>query len=276
MHTSRRARQMTVLLGPLVAAALLAGCSSSSNGTAAGGVSTGSTPPVGTSTGAPAGTTPVGSATPGGPSDSATGTSGAPDKSALTALMIAQADLPAGWTAVKSDDSTDTAKDKAQQAAFARCVGIRNTDPDKVADVSSDDFTKQNTTVSSNASSYTSAADVTTDAGAFADKAKLSRCMTKMIQAQTASQLPAGSKIGKFTLKVEAGSGGGPSNVIATISTNVKITASGTTLPVYIVSVYIAGKQIEANLVFEKIGSPVDPTLQAALTKTFADRVAGA
>lgn len=267
MHISRRARQTTLLLGPLVAAALLAACSSSSNGPAAGG----------SSTGAPAGTTPaVGSATPGGSSGSATGTGGAPDSKALTALMITKADLPAGWTGVKSNDSATTAKDAAEQAAFAQCVGIRNTEPDKLADVSSDDFTKQNSTVSSNASSYKSADDVTIDASAFRDKAKLGRCMTTMLESEAATQLPAGAKLGKFTLQVVPGSGGGPSNVVATISTSVKVTVSGTTLPVFINSVYIAGKQIEANLVLENIGAPVDAALQSKLVEALAGRVAGA
>ena len=195
-------------------------------------------------------------------------------KKALAALLITRADLPAGWTASRDDSTDDT--DAADHAKFAKCVGIRDTYADQVAEADSDDFSYQSATVSASATSYSSADDVRNDIQGFQDATKASTCMASTLRADMAGQLPHGAKIDDISFTVHPGTNGGPSNVIAKINGSVTVTTSGQRVPVYVDSVYITGRQIEAEIDFEGIGQPVDAALQTKLIKTLAERVGAA
>ena len=254
MQISRRTRPVAAVLGTLTVGALLAACSSGS----AGGPSTASTP------GTPAST--------GSSTDTGSAPASAPDKAALSKLLLTQADLPSGWAASAAQTSAD---DGAAQSRFAKCVGIRDTHADKVAEADSQEFSNQTASISSSASSYSSAADIAADKGAFRDGAKATRCMTTMLRSEMSGQLPSGATLEDINLKVLPGSNGGPANVIAKITGTIKVTSSGHQLQVYLDSTYIAGDQIEAEVDFESFSAPVDAALQTKLVQAVARRVAG-
>jgi hypothetical protein len=272
MQISRPTRSVVAAFGTLTAAALLAACSSSSGG-GSGNASTASTPGAGSGASTSAAATTSTSTGPTASTSTIAGTGSARDKAALAKLLLVPSDLPSGWTASPAQTSAD---DGAAQSRFATCVGIRDTHADKVAEADSQEFTNQTASISSSASSYSSAADVTADEAAFRDAAKATSCMTTMLRSQMSGQLPNGATLDDINLAVHPGRNGGPANVIATISGTIKVTASGKQLDVYLDSTYIAGKQLEAEVDFESFGAPVDAALQSKLVKAVAQRVAGA
>jgi len=251
-------------LGTLTTVALLTACSSSSNGTPSSATTPGTSAASTTSSTSPAPSTSA---------DTNAGTGSAAGKAALAKLLLVPSDLPPGWTPSAAQTSTD---DGAAQARFAKCVGIRNTHADKVAEADSQEFSNKTGSISSSASSYSSAADVTADKGAFQDGAKATRCMTTMLRSEMSGQLPGGASLDDLNLKVLPGNNGGPANVIAKITGTIKVTSSGQHFKVYLDSTYIAGKKIEAEVDFESFGAPVDAALQAKLVKAVAQRVAAA
>lgn len=89
----------------------------------------------------------------------------------LQLIVLQPADLSAGWkgTPYQPDPS-----EAADQAAFAKCVGVRSTDADK-AEANSDDFARGDATVSSSATSFRSQSDVDADVAAL-HSPKLSTC----------------------------------------------------------------------------------------------------
>jgi hypothetical protein len=274
MQISRRTRYAAAALGTLTAAALLAACSSSSNGTPSGA----STPDTGASTSAASTAPSTGTATTSSTASSSSastiaGTGPAAEKAALAKLLLVPSDLPAGWTASPTQTSAD---DGASQARFAKCVGIRNTHADKVAEADSQEYSNTNASISSSASSYSSTADIAADEAAFRNAAKATSCMTTMLRSEMTGQLPAGASLDDLSLKVVPGNNGGPANVIAKITGTIKVTNSGKHLQVYLDSTYIAGKKIEAEVDFESFSAPVDSALQAKLVKAVAQRVANA
>lgn len=266
MQISRRTR-VAAAFGALTAAALLAACSSSGNGT-----SSSATTPTTPGTSA-AGTTPSTSSSPSASASTNAGTGSAAQKAALAKLLLVPSDLPAGWTASAAQTSAD---DGAAQARFAKCVGIRNTHADKVAEADSQAFSNKTASISSSASSYSSAADITADKSAFQDGPKATSCMTTMLRSEMTGQLPGGASLDGLNLKVVPGTNGGPANVIAKITGTIQVTSSGRHIKVYLDSTYIAGRKIEAEIDFESFSAPVDAALQAKLVKAVAQRVARA
>lgn len=251
-------------LGTLTTVALLTACSSSSNGTPSSATTPGTSAASTTSSTSPAPSTSA---------DTNAGTGSAAGKAALAKLLLVPSDLPAGWTASAAQTSAD---DGAAQARFAKCVGIRNTHADKVAEADSQAFSNKTASISSSASSYSSAADITADKSAFQDGPKATSCMTTMLRSEMTGQLPGGASLDGLNLKVVPGTNGGPANVIAKITGTIQVTSSGRHIKVYLDSTYIAGRKIEAEIDFESFSAPVDAALQAKLVKAVAQRVARA
>ncbi|HET8583032.1 MAG TPA: hypothetical protein VFL65_07245, partial [Jatrophihabitans sp.] len=83
-----------------------------------------------------------------------------PGKAALAKIVLQQADLPAGWTT--SPHESDPS-DAAAQAAFLRCAGGRDTQPDRAAKVDSPDFDLDDASVMSSASSFKTQSAVEAD-----------------------------------------------------------------------------------------------------------------
>ncbi len=233
------------------------------------GSSTKATAPVTTTT--PSGTTTSRTAT---VTPSAPPTTSRPATLAqLKAVVLTSADLPAGWTgAAYQPDPTDAASD----ATFNRCLGSRNTDSDESADANSEDFSKGDATISSEATSYRSAADVSSDLAAL-HSPKLDACFQAQVRADAAGSLPPGTAIRSIDVKSSTvGAGGGPSNVVGRLTATVSLTVSGRSAQLYLTTVFITGPQIEANVSTESLGQPIPAALQSALTAKVAARAANA
>jgi hypothetical protein len=236
---------------------LFAGCTSSSKSP-----STSSTSP----------TAPSSSSAASSSSSSAAPSSAAPAPLArLKKIVLQQADLPAGWKGTPA--SGDDASDAANQVALAKCVGVRNTDPDKVADANSPDFALGDASISSSASSYPSQSDLDADI-ALVHSAKLGPCLDRQAKELFAKSLPAGTTVDSVSSKFTAGSGGGPSNVVGSGVTTVKLTASGQHVVLYLTVAFITGPLIEAEVDTQNVGEPVPASLVKSLVAKVADRAA--
>jgi hypothetical protein len=231
------------------AVALLAGCSSS----------TSKTPPATSSSSSVS------------PSSPAASSSAAPAPLAqLKKIVLQRADLPAAWkgTPYQADPSN-----AADQATMVKCVGARNTDPDKVAEANSEDFGLGNASISSSATSYRSQSDLAVDT-AILHSPKVSTCFDQLLSKQLATSLPAGAKIASESLKITPGSAGAPANVIATGKGTINVTLNGQQVAVYITIAFITGPLIEAEVDTENVGTPVPASLVQSLVTTVATRAA--
>jgi hypothetical protein len=192
----------------------------------------------------------------------------------LTAVVLKPGDLPATWKATAHDASSDTTDDK-DQSAFASCVGGKNTVPDKVHTVHSQDYNQGQNSIYSNADTYKSSADVDSDVKIF-QSSKAEACYTKVIKADALSELPKGSTIDKLDVTITPGSNGGPSNVVATVTASVSVTAQGQTVALDTTSVAIRGKTTEASIDFDGVGGAVPASVQKAAVAKVADRLSKA
>jgi len=188
----------------------------------------------------------------------------------LKKIVLQPADLPRGWkgTPYRPDPS-----DAAVQAAFVKCVGVRNTDPDTVAEANSEDFALGDADISSSAHSYRSQTDVDTDTASLRNP-KYAPCDEQLAKKQLATSLPAGAMIESASVKITPGSAGGPANVVGTEAGTFKVSANGQQVPVYVTGVYITGPLIEAEVDTENVGSPVPASVVNALVATVAARAA--
>ncbi|MFL6162532.1 MAG: hypothetical protein ACJ74U_09895 [Jatrophihabitantaceae bacterium] len=188
----------------------------------------------------------------------------------LKKIVLQPADLP-GWKATPAEP--DSPSDASDQAKLVACAGGKNTDADKLADVSSDDFALGDATVSSSASSYKSQSDLDADI-ALLHSPKLSTCYQNLAKSAMATSLPAGTTIDSVSVKVSPGPGTGPANVAGAGVATVMVRANGQQVPVYVSFAYITGPLIEAEVDTENVGTPVPPaTVQALVTKV-AERAA--
>ena len=190
----------------------------------------------------------------------------------MTSIVLQATDLPPGWsgTPYKPDPAN-----AATNAAFAACLGVRNTSLEQVADVHSQDFMMGGATLSSEAASYPSNDDLATDRAALTNP-KYASCFEAGLRTALGKALPAGETISSVDVKVTPGAGGWPSNVAGTVVVVVTVTKPGLSLTFYSTTVDIMGPLIETNLSFSKLGLPVPPELQATLIGDVAARTARA
>jgi hypothetical protein len=152
-----------------------------------------------------------------------------------------------------------------------KCIGARNTNPDKVAEADSDDFSLGNATISSSASSYRSQSDLNADI-AMLHSPKVSSCLGQTLTKQLTASLPAGATIQPASIKVTPGSAGGPANVVATATGTIRVEANGQEIPFYMTAAFITGPLIEANVNTVNIGTPVTASVVEPLVATVATR----
>jgi hypothetical protein len=188
----------------------------------------------------------------------------------LTAIALQPADLPAGWVGAAHAPDLNSA---AEDAAFVSCVGGRDTHTDETGDSNSPDYSLGNATISSDATSFRSQADVTNDT-AIIKSPKMSGCYQKMAAAQLAASLPTGATLNSVSIVVVPGAGGGPSNVIATAAGKVSLTVSGKVGIVYVNVAFIVGPVTEAEVDFMNLGAPVPATIRGPLIAKVAARAA--
>jgi hypothetical protein len=188
----------------------------------------------------------------------------------LQKIVLQPADLPAGWkgTPYKADPS-----DAADQAAFAKCMGIRNTDADIVAEVDSQDFDRGDASIGSWAGSYRSQSDVDVDVAAV-HSPKFVPCSEQLLKREIVTSLPAGAKVEAVSVKVAPGSAGDPPNVVATSAGYVTVSVSGQLGVFYLTTAFITGPLIEALVDTFNVGRPVRASLVKSLVATVANRAA--
>lgn len=190
-------------------------------------------------------------------------------KSLLEQIVLQAADLP-GWTAAPYQDDPSNNQD---ELALMRCTGARNTDGDKVAEVNSSDFSLDQATVSSNATSYRSQADVDGDV-AMLHGTKFASCYQSLAKDQLSKSLPAGTTIRSIKVTVTPGNAGGPANLAATATAVIAVAVSGQSLTVYVNVAFITGPKIEAEVDAENVGTPVPAALRDKLVQAVAARAA--
>jgi hypothetical protein len=190
--------------------------------------------------------------------------------SQLKKIVLQPADAPSGWSrqAYQPDPN-----ESASTAAFDKCVGVRDTDADRVAQANSDNFVKGDASVDSSASSYRSESDLATDEAALRSP-KISSCFEQMLKIQLASSLPAGSKIESASIKITNGSAGFPANVVGTGTGTIKVGVSGQQIPVYLSVAFITGPLIEAEVDAENVGAPLSASVVNPLVTKVATRAA--
>jgi hypothetical protein len=153
------------------------------------------------------------------------------------------------------------------------CVGGKNTDPDKVGEAHSSDYSQGQASISSQAASYKSQSDIDSDIAVLKNP-KISSCYEQLIKTQVASSLPQGTQIKAVSITITPGSGGGPANVVATGTGTVTVSAPGGQASVYLDVAFITGPKIEAEADFENLGSPVPAGVRTALVTAIAGRAA--
>ena len=195
----------------------------------------------------------------------------APLHAKLAGIVVQRNDLPSGW----KSSPPNTSGHAAGQAKMQRCVGGRDTTPDQVDKVDSDDYTQGNATISSNATSYKSASDVASDA-ALLKSPKVESCYERVLHDLLGKSLPAGSTIDNITFHMTRGSGGGPANLVATGKGTIAVTAQGQHVTIYVAAAFISGPLIEAQVSFDNVGQPVPESLQRQVISDVAKRAAKA
>jgi hypothetical protein len=188
----------------------------------------------------------------------------------LQKIVLQPTDLPAGWkgTPYHADPS-----DAAYDAAFTRCLGMRNTDADKVAEADSDDFARGDATISSSATSYRSQSDVDADVAAL-HSPKYAPCLERVTKTVVATSLPKGARVESVSVKIALGSAGGPTNVVATAVGAIVVSVSGQLGVSYLTDTFITGPLLEADVVTFNVGRPVRASLVKSLVATVANRAA--
>jgi hypothetical protein len=195
---------------------------------------------------------------------------GPPATARLTAIALQPTDLSADWVSTAYVPDPNSA---AENAALARCVGGRDTYADQTGDAHSPDYSLGNATISSDASSFQSQADIAADV-AIIKSPKISGCYEQLAHAQLLASLPAGSTINTQSILITPGAAGGPSNVVATGVGKFNVTVGGALNDLFINVAFITGPLTEAEIDFANVGSPVPASIQAALIAKIAARAA--
>ena len=211
-----------------------------------------------------------GSSTPSSSSPAASPSATPASQAQLQKIVLQPGDLPAGWkgTPYKPDPTA-----AAYDAALARCVGARNTDPDKIAEAHSEDFDLGDASISSSASSYPSQSDLDVDI-AILNSPKISACYSHLFSKLLTASLPAGAKVDSTSIKITPGAAGGPANVVATGKGLIRVSANGQRLAFYVTVAFITGPLIEAEVDTFNVRAPLPASVVKSLVATVANRAA--
>ena len=190
-------------------------------------------------------------------------------KALLEQIVLQPGDLY-GWARTPYQDDPS---DNQDELALVHCAGARNTDSDKVAEVNSTDFSLDQATISSNATSYRSQADVDSDI-ALLHNPKFATCFQSLAKDQLSKSLPAGTKIQSVKVSVKPGHGAGPANLAGTASAVIAVAVGERSLTIYVDVAFITGPMIEAEVDAENVGSSVPAALRSKLVQAVAARAA--
>jgi hypothetical protein len=217
------------------------------------------------SSGSPAATPTSSAVTSPSPSSAAS----TPSTATLTAIAVQASDLPAGWT---SQPSQPDPKQDANHAALVSCVGGRDTTPDRLAQADSPDFSQGNAAIASRAAAFKSQSDIAADTQLLASP-KINNCYATALRAQLAESQPSAT-INSIKVAVTPGSGGGPSNVAATATSQISLTIQAQTAVAYIDIAFITGPALGVQITFSNVGQPVATAVRSAVIAKVAARAA--
>jgi hypothetical protein len=189
---------------------------------------------------------------------------------ALLAITLQPNEIPAGYTATPYQPDPN---DAADQLALVQCVGGTNTAPDQLGQQDSPNYDSDGASISSEADSFKSQADITADV-AILNSPKFGGCYEQLIKSTLGGSLPAGSTVNSASFTLTPGSNGGPSNVDGLGTATVNVTIQGKPTTIYSNLAFITGPSIEAQVEFDNTGSPVPAAVQSALIADVATRAA--
>lgn len=194
-----------------------------------------------------------------------------PSANKLAGRVLQAADLPAGWVGQPQAGEADGT---ATAAAMLTCVGAPNTVPTKPTDALVQKYTQGNASISSQVSTYGAQSDIDADLAAL-NHPKASACYEKAFRKELAASLPAGASIDAAPITITPGSNGGPFNVVSTGEGVISVDSNGRKVTIYLNIAFVSGPQIEGEIDFTSVGSPVPAETQKALVAIFAQRAAG-
>ncbi|WP_375482259.1 hypothetical protein [uncultured Jatrophihabitans sp.] len=257
MSLSRLYVPAAVTAAATVSAVLLTGCGSSGGG---GGASSASR--AGSSAASSTAATPAASSTAASSTASSTAAGGSSSgtpatKAQLAKIVLQRSDLPTTFKATPAQPDSD---DNNTQAQLQTCTGVKGApDSHKVNTAQSSDYNQGNLTVSSEFSSYRSAADVKADV-ALLQSPKINPCLNSIFKQELARELGSKATVTNAAIKLTPGSGGGPSNVAGLASGTVNFTAQGKKAVVYLGVAFITGPQLTGTLSYVGLNQGLETT----------------
>jgi hypothetical protein len=187
-----------------------------------------------------------------------------PGAQQLQMIVVQSTDLPAGWTSSAASPPADLSD------GFAGCMGTPNTAGEMVASASSPQFTSGSYVIGSTAKSFRSPAAVLADTAALTNP-KASSCLATVNKAHLAAGK--GVTVRTVTFKVTPGTGGGPSNVVATATSALSYTLNGHTTTLNDETVYFVAPRIEARVDFYYATKAPSASVKAAVISKVSARV---
>jgi len=178
------------------------------------------------------------------------------------------ATFPSGW---KGTPYVADPGQAAYQAFMAKCVGVRNTDTDKVAEAHSANFLKGDADIGSDAYSYRSQSAIDVDVTMW-QSPKLSPCLDQHLKQGFVAEFPRAAV--ESSVDIKPGSGGGPTNVVATGTTTIKVTEDGQPDSVYYTFTFIRGPMVKVEIAAVNVGAPVPASEMKPLVAAVATRAA--
>jgi hypothetical protein len=163
--------------------------------------------------------------------------------------------------------------DYATSAAFVKCIGVRDTGSDKVAEAHSEIFASGNFIIKSEASSYRSPSDLVTDMAAL-HSPKFSPCFEQMVNERLVAAAGPGSAIESSSFKLIPGSAGDPANVVAIGTSTIALQTNGQQVKIYQTAAFITGPLIEAEVDILSPDTPPPASLVNPLVVAVATRAA--
>ena len=207
-----------------------------------------------------------------GCSSSGSGGGTPPSRATLTSVVLKTSDIPSGYkgTPFKADsgDNTDII---TQLQSCVGVSGIKNSD--KLRQVHSEDFTKGQFTISSDATAFKSQSAVDSRVKVLKSP-KINSCLNTTFDAELSRSLPSSASAANTDIKIKQGSDGGPSDIIATGAGNLIIQANGQSAPAYFAVSFVRNGLLTASVSYFSLGATIDDSLRHKLDRAVANRVA--
>ena len=214
----------------------------------------------------------TGAATGSGASSNSSAPSGqpSPDSAELHAALLQLGDLPEGWSPGGSPE-----RDSGTMGAFRTCLGAPMA-ADPMMEASSPVFTDGVTRyLYSWVASFGSQQRVDADTALFGN-ARAPHCFAEALtDGLRETARTAGTRFGTPQVEVTAGSGDGPSNVVATASATVPATSTGgRDITLYWQYVFVADRSTEAIVGTGTVDAPLATDVRKRAVVAVAQRVA--